>query len=831
MSVSPLEKAETVPQLKQLWSRQYPKKASGGWWSLSGFSIQMTVALEQFIRENVHAENLEFEVEAVSDALLKSDTHLQLTQVKRTLTRATLASALAEAYDIASLCSPDLIDQVRFQIVCERIDSNVNFATAQPAEERGKAYDKELLARVKQSFHRDEPLRVMSHPRLTLRRTLANAGIKNPDAVAGEALGLIFDAFDGRDVGNVQLAIYRVINLIENAKIKDTPSAGNLITAPDFKPRANARSNLILRNKPRVHDLAEQRVIDRPSRLAMVEAAALCWLADLESEYLEADDMLPVFWVDGRPGDGKSVLVLQLLGRLLSNHRLGSVTQLQRPSEMEAWLNTAAPLRPRNGELEQVEIAFADDLTAIVSAEEMGQIVERSFWRPPYAGLVTCGSTHHLESFKVDNARVVITRCTIDPPTVADYRQFGDWLIEQGKLATHQAAVPSESLAAYVYRLATTKSNVELPTLRDRLRAASVYETAQVALALNVIGLSAPMALVNDATLAVFAEGERGIEFSPEIGPTGVVLGHAEVAWALFTQWAEADGELLVKAWAQALGDGLVAFLHAGTVTAARTILGEVLDAAALRRRFGKADLEAHQRLLFHQLYTAAATRLNLQQRAPLLRQFLVAGKAGRLASVDGVALRLEAHQALLDGALPITDRVEIALSLLTGKDPPKGPEFKAATAFVLSSEPTPVAVQFFSQIARRGEDTRHRALLLSWLRQHQSRPEVAKVLELAISYGDPKPLLDMGYAFVRRFYASPSSGLVLWALHRSKVPHKITIRQSSTGCRLRQTLRSPHGYIVSFFGPPNAIPLPPARSIGSRHTLRFAGCMRCSSV
>lgn len=765
--------AENFASLKALWAAQFPKKANGGWWGLSGFSIQMTAALEKFVREGLGKDDVAFAVEAVSDVLLASSAELQLSQVKRTLTTTTLNAALAEAYDIASLCSHDLLEKITFQVVCERMEPSVDFATARPTKVEGKIYDPALLARTKERFDANAPIRVLSHPRLALRRALANVGVKNPEGVAKEALGFIFDAFDGRDPKRVQQAVYDVIALIDKEKGKNAPSAGVLLSAADFQPVSDERSKIVLRYKPRVHDLAQRRVIDRPMRLPTIEAAASAWLDDLEAAYGQADDVLPVFWLDGRPGDGKSVLALQLLDRLLVRKRLVSVVELQKPGELEAWLETAPEWRPRTSDPEQLELGFVDDLAGMVSADQMGQIIERGFRRPPYAGLVTCGVTDHMKSFDPVAARVVITRCTVAAPAEADYRQFSNWLIEQGKLTKVQPAESGESLAAYIYRLVSLEGDSQHKGMRERLQALSAYAPAQVALALNSLAIRAPTSVLSDTAIAVFAEGDGDIEFSPDTTADGVQLGHAEVIWSLFKQWAGADQEPLVSLWARSLGMGLVALVETGSVTAARTLLGEILDTGKLIRLLGKADVEDHQRVLFNTLYAAAVAHLSLAQRARLMRQFLVAQMARRLTVVERETLRLEAYQSLKLASVPTSDRVEVALALLIGKEVPEGIEVEAAADAVLASQPTPIAIQFFSQIARKGEGSRHRPLLISWLQRHRDRLEIAKVLELAIANGDPAPLLDIGYAFVWRFCSEPSSGLVLWALHRANKPHK----------------------------------------------------------
>jgi hypothetical protein len=731
----------------------------------------MTVALEQFVRKAATAKDIGFEVETLSDTLLKLGSELHFTQVKRTLSRNSLGAAIAEACDIASLCSPELLAQVKFQVVCERNDANLDFASAQPAAEEGKAYDPTIVARTKQCFDPSEPIRVMSHPALALRRGLAAIGVTDPEGVVREALGLIFDAFDGRDRERVCAALYQVINLIDRARSSEVPKTGNAITAADFEVRNEPRANFVLRHRPRLHDLVEGRMIDRPPRLAALEEAAVRWLTTLEDAYARADDVLPVFWIDGRPGDGKSVLALQLLQRLITGGRLGGGVELQRPEDLEGWLSTAPPLRARQSEPEQAEIAFMDDLAAALSPADLAEIIGRGFRQPPYAALITCGATEHLQGFMSEAARVAITRCTVDAPAEADYRQFSEWLIAQGRATAYLPPEPGESVATYVFRVVSAQSNGTAPELRAELLSMSAYADARAALALNALPVPAPLRLLSDATLNLFARGERGVEFSPEEGPAGVVLGHHQVVWPLFRRWVEEDGQRLAEAWAEDLARGLVALLQEGHVRSARTLLGEVLDTSLLTQRLGRRDIQHKRQVIFITLYAAVSAKATLEQRSPLLRQFLVAREAGALASVERGALTAEALEALRIKKLPDTDRVEIALGLLIGKEPPDEREAALATEVVLSSEPTSGVHQFFVQVARKRDKSRHRPLLLTWLQRHQSRPEIAKVLELAIADRDPM-IIELGYGFVRRFHTKSFSGPVLWALHLSGVRH-----------------------------------------------------------
>src|SRR5256885_12976202 len=98
--------ASLMRELLDQWKKQFPKRASGGWWALAGFALQTNVYLLRFFKQllnNVEPKQAA-EMEKLSDIICPVDGKFVLIQVKRTLTKVALVSALEDAYLITDLC-------------------------------------------------------------------------------------------------------------------------------------------------------------------------------------------------------------------------------------------------------------------------------------------------------------------------------------------------------------------------------------------------------------------------------------------------------------------------------------------------------------------------------------------------------------------------------------------------------------------------------------------------------------------------------------------------------------------------------------------------------
>jgi len=397
-SAPPTTLANSHAELRTLWSKKERRRADGGWWSLSGFSIQATIALDRFVRRAViDGAPDAYAFEAVSDFSVTSD-KVSLTQVKRTLTRTTLAAAVGEARTILDLCSPAFAEKVEFQIICERDEEGLKLSDLTPSEVFNDfAATPAELSRVLARFNPATPVKVMAHPGLSLRRTLLSAGVRDPDRVARDALGTLFDAFDGRDREGIERALMRALSDIRASARTEDMVPGRLLAPDMFKRRAARSTSIFVGARPRLSDLVAKQFLDRRDALEPLVEAAEVWLSSLDQSYADDDLRLPVLWLEGRPGDGKSVLTLQLLEHLIvTAARLSSVTELATTGELSAWMTSAA----RRDTGYQAEIGFIDDLGSYIDQAGLEALIDKAFYRgSPYVGLITCGTAKDGASF------------------------------------------------------------------------------------------------------------------------------------------------------------------------------------------------------------------------------------------------------------------------------------------------------------------------------------------------------------------------------------------------------------------------------------------------
>lgn len=751
--------ARDLAELKQLWAERYARRADGGWWALSGFAVQTSVALERFVRAaliETGPRNLDAELETIGDFLLASDT-IHVTQVKRSLTKSTLGDALEEAAAVASLCTPALFGRLRFQILCERCEPGLSTAAMDgwrvfPGAHDANARLMLLLSR----FDPDAPIMVTSDPRLALRRTLLRAGVRNPEAVVRDALGRLFDAFDGRDRSGVQKAVIAVLDDVRRAAEPGASHSGRVLAAKDFAPRPTLGTRLFAASRPRLHDLVNDRFRARPERLPALLAAAEGWLTDLDVQFRDDDLRLPVFCLEGASGDGKSVLSLQLIASLVVSGRLGSVTELLDPGELEAWLVTAPAWADDST---HAEIGFLDDLPACFSASDLNRLVDRAFYRrTPYAGLITCGTTEAVQML-TRAGRVRIMRAAVAPPSAEELNAFQRWAeIRLG--SSLQRSGTAANLAAFMAGLAGSPTQPNPVT-----RAVGALEAARAAAAAGALEQVAPVAFASEAALDILRDWAPGLQFEPEHQAGGVRFAHAEAVWHVYRRLV---GEApLVEAWGKDLASAVAEHLAAGERTTARALVGELLNRRVVKQRLQSAGVDAPPAALIQATFDALERRVASVGGAPLFRLWMAAAAAGRLRPADAAALRRRGAELLVGGVLDAGDETEVAVALLTVGPPAADEASRLARAALRRAGRDRTVLKFATEAFGREHRRADANLALSWIRRHLDWPAVADALAAALAAEPTSPTVELGYAYLERHASAAESARVLRALGR----------------------------------------------------------------
>lgn len=754
--------ADNHAELRALWSQKERGRADGGWWSLSGFSIQAMVALDRFVRRAVIERAPDaYTFEAVSDFSVLSD-KVSLVQVKRTLTRATLAAAVGEARIVLDLCSPTFAQKVEFQIVCEHDRAGLKPSDLLPSEvfEDSKATIIDLN-RILARYDPTAPVKVMSHPGLSLRRTLLSAGIRDPDRVARDALGTLFDAFDGRERdGGVERALMRVISGIK-ANVRNEDVVPGRLLAPDmFEHRVGGSRNLFAGARPRLDELVNGRFLERRAVLQPLVEAVETWLSGLDQSYSDDDLRLPILWLEGRPGDGKSVLTLQLLEHIIvKSARIPSVTELAAACELSAWMTTAA----RRDKDDQAEIGFIDDLRSRVDKAKLEAMIQDAFYRgSPYVGLITCGTIEDGASFGAGR-HVALTHAKINAPSTANLEALRAWA--QGRLGRQLPWISPQGVSVSEFMVGLTlEARHQSPTT------IGLSANLKAALAVNALGLTAPRSLTDETEMRTYAAEHPDIELSFIEETSGVRLAHAEAIRRLYV---DVVGETeLAESWGSDLGRVLALRAADTDATEARRLLGSLIKMGQTIRQRRRPGSLAYDTALLDAVYLAFNREGATLQRAPLFRLWYAAIVSQRLTVVDIVTLREEGLQLLIASGNSVDIKAEVAASLILVGPFHDDAACCAAAAFLRRADSVPAAAKYAIKALSKSFQGLAADIAIDWLIQNHQKPEISEVLGCVLNNQAPPKLQELAFAYVRRFIGRRESGAVLVGLakcHRTK--------------------------------------------------------------
>ena len=752
-----IARAKSHAELRQLWSTEEPGRAAGGWWSLSGFSIQATVAFERFVRRSViEGKTDAFSVETISD-LSEVGTKVRLTQVKRTLTRHTLASAVAEACKIVALCSPSLVSTLEFQVICERDEANLKPVDLTACDVFGsEPHALGDLELVLAQFSSKEPVKVVGNPGLALRRTLLEARVDDPDKVARSVLGTLFDAFDGRDKEEVERALHKALSEIRaHVRPEYVAAAGRLLTPDLFARRSVEKRALFNGARPRLDELVNGRFLSRPETLAPLIAAAETWLSDLEASFGKDERRLPILWLEGRSGDGKSILTLQLLEALVAHRgRLAAITELKRREELSSWLETACPWVTDIPN--QAEIGFVDDLSSSLGLAELDPLIDDAFYRGSnYVGLITCGTLERGEAFG-KGRHVALTRVPIGAPKPADFEALRRWAEQRLGRALPIPPQADATLSEYVSRLTSAGSYAHrlVTAMSSSLRAA---------LAVNALGLPAPVSLVGDADLLSFTRDRPDTDFAPIEDADGIRVAHAEATWLLYVDALGDAG--LAETWGGDLGRVMSIRLEAGDDIAARTILGEMMNTRLALARLKRSGDRTMEPVLFDAAYRTFEQSCPLEKRASLFRQWLVAVLNGRVTVVTLAFLRDHGRQFLTHESVATNIKLEVAAALLTVGRRIEDAATRQAAEYLRRAGPGVAAAKFAIGVLSRSYRGENADIALAWLTRNGLHREAGEVLARVLDKHAPAKVQNIAAGFVDRFIDDPISGPVLGKL------------------------------------------------------------------
>jgi hypothetical protein len=593
MAVAGRIRADTVAELQRLHQSHCRKRAEGGWWALSGFSFQAAVYLRRFVEglPSSQAEPADLaKTEQLSDIFQPTGPNaFTLVQVKRSLDRDKLRSALEEAYEITRLCSPTLLDQIRFQIVCRKNEKNVSLTDIETRKPTKKNLEPAIWKKMLNRFDHETPIIVDHDPLDRLHYVLWKLGVRNSQHFVEECHGKLLGAFFDPGQSEIDKLARDIAGVFYTYKEKwstvDQPP-GLLLRARHFAADPNAAHDkeIFIQRQPRLLDIRLGRFRDRSITKRLKEQFDAWWLEAASRDTIEK---VPVFWIGGRSGDGKSVLLLQLLARIMGPAAAPPVVLLDTATDLPRWLEQEKT-RQRGLSLPPSELVVVviDDIHDLADLDDWAQrIREICRWDVPRVGVLAAGPTLEREAFSGGlNEVCEITEFPVPHLNNAESEAFLHWARERSGAAIDLAIAPASNkpLVQWLFEVSKNQTlGAFAQGFERRLKRLQLLEVARAIMAVNVLDVPAAAELLSsdgerDALEALCREDQLHFEFlkrASATAPCGYRLAHPGLVWPLYRELGRPIGSSLARAWARDLSVSLETALAGNDFNHASLIL------------------------------------------------------------------------------------------------------------------------------------------------------------------------------------------------------------------------------------------------------------------
>lgn len=550
-----------LARLSRAWEASHPRKASGGAYALSGFNFQFSLALLEVLERWVGLEGDRraiptLFVELLSDVVKGTlGGPLVVTQAKRTQSPAAIRAGLEDlqsVYDVAAAEVPEHLSRIELELA---------FRTGRPedawpvieawAEEdpvaRGAVVDavsvnlypdpeNRIYALLVNKLDAPEPVALSFR---WLGGLMAAAGQATPEARRASleacAKGIWAD----------------LVGLEKGGELR----GGAYLWSPVDRPPDQVRSGGVLSGKqPTVAHLRKGFLANRPDALGRVRARFERWLA--ERSKAEVQTTVPMFWIGGRSGSGKSALLLQFLSSLQEegtgpvlwlsnkNERLAEAARWAREafqSERAPVMGIDDPYAP-DGPRDLVWGSFLAELTPNLEAGEKEGV--------PI--LVCAGPSEQAEAFARDfSSDFDIEVVELEREQPEELARLRDWY---EKRTGAQAPGPDDGNVLLVQLFFEWQAGVHLDAFAQRFRrrlqeadreseGVPLVSVLAEVLALNRIYVGYPSDDMQrrlsppQADILRRLQDEEHIAIDEESGRSGVWMAHPHLANEIYEVW------------------------------------------------------------------------------------------------------------------------------------------------------------------------------------------------------------------------------------------------------------------------------------------------------
>ncbi|MBM6577794.1 hypothetical protein KCP91_15530 [Microvirga sp. SRT01] len=543
---------ESFLTLRRFWSEK--RHAIGGLAAMAGFDFQLASALHVIVRQEAGGQGGAAFIEVLSDIVESSDGFL-ITQAKRTLSSSAFRSALDELWGVHLLAkerTPDLLPLLRYRV--QAATRTLGDWTGSLARWSPEGADGDALA----VFRERVDIAVTPSPRLEAAKILIEE-FRDADplerldramsrflAASGGVLDQVVDEFRAelRALRLAAATVERRFGLWSSEE-----RAPDQVVCENDDRRAVRIGERLSVSDLREGRLAKRAVYDR------IERACEERLAGERPLY-----KLPVFWISGRSGCGKSAALLHVAARL----------HAQNPDRLVLWVGHRPELLGpavrwagrMAAEGRAVVLVLDDPFTAERQSEFIKSVTDaQAEWESICVGagetarsplLLCCGPNEQRASAEeACGGQLDFDGFDMPNETDADFLELAEWY----RLRTGRSVEPMEGNVLLVQQLFEwTKGSIAefARRFRDRIRSfddsrqdGPVLDAIASILALNRLYVDYPMSELLrsqhehptlESALIRLQELESHFQFTAQ-SSSGIRLTHPHLADAIYREW------------------------------------------------------------------------------------------------------------------------------------------------------------------------------------------------------------------------------------------------------------------------------------------------------
>ncbi len=283
--------------------------------------------------------------------------------------------------------------------------------------------------------------------------------------------------------------------------------------------------------------LLEGAYMPREQHLNAVYEAFSEWQNNVVSAC--AAGKIPLFWIGGRSGDGKSTLLLQLVQKILNINRRLNIFQASSGNKISEIIqhNNLIYINKK-----EIPIIVVDDL-------HLSDAMSGYFENIKYHDIIilACGPTPEFKSFKHKYKNIFESDLyEISSQSSKERNSLAEWFDVAPQI---ENLYSNQILVETLFEFAIGETIEDFADkFKQRLKNRNFYEATKSALSLNLFDMLAPLQLAESQNATLSLEDmsnknhlhfEKGKQFEIE----GFRLIHGKIAWRLFQRWVTDEYE------------------------------------------------------------------------------------------------------------------------------------------------------------------------------------------------------------------------------------------------------------------------------------------------